>query len=154
MSIHVCQQTEYAANLFEILRFIDDKLDLVVMAVDILLEHREIQPARFVCRRISAFFSLPRCCMSKLRAKRYQIAADRLEHGARRFDRNMLPAPFERGGQFADLSAHHRLAAGDDDIAAGVLLDPPENFRKRPLRALRPPGCVRGIAPDAAQIAA
>ena len=85
----------------------------------------------------------------------HEVADDRLEHGTRRFDRDMQAVRAEAFRQLDHTRRDHGLAAGQHDMARVlVFIDPRENVVQRKLVAFRLPRRIRRIAPDAAQVAA
>lgn len=75
-------------------------------------------------------------------------------HGSCGFDRQMLAAGADCGGEFPDFVEDHRFAAGEHDVSNTRSIDLLKDIFDALLGAFGFPGSVAGIAEPASQIAA
>jgi len=131
-----------------------DKFQLVVIIIQVFLDNWQVESLCLVTQGKLAPLPSPWCGIRQLGTDRDQIAANRFEYRAGRFDRDMASVTLEIPRKRFDFRRQERLTAGDDDVFGGVLSDFSQDASNAPRRALRPPRSIGRITPYAAKIAA
>src|SRR5271170_1513662 len=91
--------------------------------------------------------------VAQLRADAHQVTSQGHMNGPGCLNRDMQPLLSQPTRQLANLWRNHRLAAGYYHMPGPELAHLLENLLNCQILAFRSPGGVRGIAPDAPEIA-
>ena len=92
--------------------------------------------------------------MAEFGAERHQITYNRLKYRCGGLDCNVRAHLFDGGGKLHDFLCQERLTTGNHHVTGREGCNFRQNLIHAPILALRPPGGVGRITPDATEIAA